>query len=79
MTGERLTLVHSGEPKRKKHRHRLWDGCQACEIAIGVRSRTLISTIQSPGIDTKGKLVGGRKVLVCALCLTRGKITPHSI
>lgn len=78
MTGERLRLIEGGAG-RPKRRHRLWDGCQVCEADIGVRSRTLVRTIQSPEVDARGQIVGGRKVLACAMCLARGKLTPHSV
>jgi hypothetical protein len=79
VTGERLHLVASGQPKKANREPRLWDGCPTCEIDIGVRSRTLVSVIQGPEVNAKGKIVGGRKVLVCAMCLARGKHTPHSV
>ncbi len=78
MTGERLKLIQGGaaNPKRKR---RLWEGCATCLADIGVRSRTLVKVTQSPEVDSRGKIAGGRKVLVCAMCLARGKLTPHSV
>lgn len=78
MTGERLKLIEGGATKPKRQR-RLWDGCGTCEVDIGVRSRTLVRAVQSPEVDSSGKIVGGRKVLACAMCLARGKFTPHSV
>ena len=78
MTGERLTLVQ-GNPSAPKRKRRLWEGCQTCKVDIGVRSRVLVRAISGPEVDAKGTISGGRKVLVCAMCLARGKFTPHSI
>ena len=79
MTGDRLTLVQGGKPSAPKRKRRLWEGCQVCEADTGVRSRVLVRAINSPEVDAKGNLVGGRKVLVCAMCLANGKFTPHSV
>jgi len=79
VTGARLQLVASGQPKKRNREPRLWDGCPTCETDIGVRSRTLVRAVQSPEVNARGAIVGGRKVLVCAMCLARGKFTPHSV
>ena len=79
MTGERLRLIQGGKPKRRTRVAQLWAGCQVCEVDIGVRSRTLVQVIQAPEVNTKGVIVGGRKIKACAMCLARGKFTPHSI
>ena len=79
MTGERLKLIQGGKPTARNRVAHLWDGCNICEIDIGVRSRTLVQVIQGPEVTTKGDIVGGRKVKVCAMCLARGKYTPHTI
>jgi hypothetical protein len=79
VVGQRLRLIPGGAdaaPKRKRHP---WAGCNVCEGDIGVRSKALTTVTTNPEVDARGNIVGGTRVKVCAICLARGKFTPHTI
>lgn len=73
-----LRVVEGGKPAQTKRQHRLWNGCQVCEVDIGVRSRAVVQIKLAPEVDTKGNLVGGQKSVACAFCMARGKLTTVS-
>lgn len=77
--GPILKLVEGGQaakPKRPRARKTIWPGCHVCLADIGVRSRVVIRGISHPDQDSRGNITGGTKVLCCATCLARGKVTP---
>jgi hypothetical protein len=49
--------------------------CDACRADIGVSTSAVTHVTLAPVRRPSGKLAGGRKILACAFCLSRGKIT----
>jgi hypothetical protein len=49
--------------------------CSACELAIGVASSATVEVRLAPRRAPDGKIVGGTRIVACALCLARGVIT----
>ena len=79
MTGERLRLIQGGKPYKTKRQAKPWKGCHICAGDTGQHTRMLVRGFSNPDEDAKGNIVGGRRVLLCAFCLARGKVTPHTI
>lgn len=48
--------------------------CRVCEIDIGVATSTFIETHHAPH-EQNGQIIRTTKGLMCAYCLSRGKIT----
>lgn len=80
MSGERFRIVEGGardlsQRKPRSSRRTVWE-CRICEPVQGVRSRYMTTVTQDATEDSRGRIAGGRKIQVCAICMVGGVFTP---
>lgn len=49
--------------------------CKVCEADTGTATNTWLDGLQSPALDDRLRMTGGKRVRICAHCMARGKVT----
>lgn len=76
---ERFEVVEGGNRPLPGTRRRHKDDevlllCRTCEAATGTATSTWVEGRSAP-MERAGRVTGGDRVLICAGCLARGKVT----